>query len=66
MESVAQNPERLAYTVDETAALLGISSKSVRRLLSRGLLKGNRALRIILIPRAEIERFLMTGGCSVD
>jgi excisionase family DNA binding protein len=39
----------------------GISHSSVRRLIGRGLLKPNRSLRHILIPKAELDRFL-TGG----
>ena len=51
-------PQRLAFTISETAALLGISEKSVRRLILRGLIRPCRALRHLLIPRKEIERFL--------
>jgi excisionase family DNA binding protein len=51
-------PPRLAYTVKETAQMLGISEKSVRRLIDRGLLRTSKALRHLLIPRSEIERFL--------
>ena len=36
----------------------GISEITVRRLISRGLIKPNRALRHILIPIAELDRFL--------
>jgi excisionase family DNA binding protein len=49
---------RLAYSVREAADLLGVSEKSIRRLIDRGLLKASRALRHLLIPRKEIERFL--------
>lgn len=49
---------RLAFSVAETASILGVSEKSVRRLISRGLLRSSRALRHLLIPRKEIERFL--------
>jgi excisionase family DNA binding protein len=49
---------RLAYTAKETAALLGVSEKTVRRLVARGLLHASRALRHLLIPKKEIERFL--------
>jgi excisionase family DNA binding protein len=49
---------RLAYSVRETAAMLGVSEKSVRRLVVRGLLRPSRALRHLLIPRSEIERLL--------
>jgi excisionase family DNA binding protein len=51
-------PPRLAYRVNETAQMLGISEKSVRRLIARGLLRTSKALRHLLIPRSEIERFL--------
>jgi excisionase family DNA binding protein len=51
-------PEPLVYTVEETAAVLKISTKSVRRLLARGLLTGCNAFRKILIPRKQVEDFL--------
>ena len=58
--SVAQDAgrQRLALTISETSALLGVSDKSVRRLIDRGLLRPSRALRHLRIPRWEIERFL--------
>lgn len=49
---------RLAFSVSETAIILGVSEKSVRRLIDRKLLRPSRALRHLLIPRSEIERFL--------
>lgn len=49
---------RLAFSVRETALSLGVSEKTVRRLIDRRLLRVSRALRHILIPRTEIERFL--------
>ena len=51
---------RLAYTMDETAKILGVSYITVHRLLKRGLLRSSRALRHKLIPATEIERFLKT------
>ena len=62
-ESGGKGP-RLAYTVKETAELLGISQATVYRLMYRGLLKPSLALRIKVTPRAEIERFLRetSGG----
>lgn len=56
--STQRNLPRLAYSVRETASMLGVSEKSVRRLVVRGLLRPSRALRHLLIPRSEIERFL--------
>jgi len=49
---------RMAFSVQETAILLGVSDKTVRRLISRKLLRPSRALRHHLIPKKEIERFL--------
>ena len=49
---------RLAYTMRETAEMLGISYQTVYRLVKRGLLKPSGALRNKIISRAEIERFL--------
>jgi excisionase family DNA binding protein len=49
---------RLAYTVKETAEILGISPPTVYRLLCRGLLRSSLALRHKIIARSEIERFL--------
>ena len=51
-------PLRLAYSVAETAELLGISYASVYRLIQRGLLRTSGALRHKMIPLKEIERFL--------
>lgn len=49
---------RLAFNIKETADMLGVSEKTVRRLIARRLLHPSRALRHLLIPKAEIERFL--------
>ena len=57
-------PAPLVYTVEEAAAVLKISTKSVRRLLKRGFLTGSKALRKILIPRQQIEAFLK-ATCDV-
>ena len=49
---------RLAFSVKETADILGLSEKTIRRLVARRLLRSSRALRHLLIPKKEIERFL--------
>ncbi len=54
---------RLAYSVNETATIIGTAPITVRRLLTRGLLKSAPGLRTKLIPRTEIENFLR-GGAS--
>jgi|SRR2546429_8679499 len=52
---------RLAYTVQETAHVLGgICPKTVRRLIARKLLRPSRGLRCPLIPIWEIVRYLAT------
>jgi excisionase family DNA binding protein len=51
-------PPRLAFSVKETAAMLGVSEKTIRRLVARRLLRSSYALRHLLIPKKEIERFL--------
>jgi excisionase family DNA binding protein len=51
-------PPRLAFSVKETAAMLGVSEKTIRRLVARRLLRSSHALRHLLIPKKEIERFL--------
>ena len=63
MDATAQHkietqPTRLAFSVQETAQMLGVCDKSVRRLILRGLIRPSRALRHVLIPRDELERFL--------
>ena len=49
---------RLAFSVKETAGMLGINQKTVYRLICRGLLNTSLALRTKLIAKSEIERFL--------
>jgi len=61
---VAEPPtptERLAYSIQEAAELLGVNYFSVYRLIQRGKLKPCRALRgKLLVPRSELLRLLKT------
>jgi excisionase family DNA binding protein len=51
--------ERLAYSVQEAADLLGVDYFSVYRLIQRGKLRACRALRgKLLVPRSELTRLL--------
>ena len=51
--------ERLAYSVQEAADLLGVDFFSVYRLIQRGKLRACRALRgKLLVPRSELMRLL--------
>lgn len=53
---------RGALKIKEAAEYLGgISTITVRRLIKRGLIKPNRALRHILISIGELDRFLAEG-----
>lgn len=70
MDSIAPSPhaqvaaaetERLAYSVQESADLLGVDYFSVYRLIQRGKLRACRALKgKLLVPRSELLR-LLTG-----
>lgn len=51
--------EQGGYKLKDAAAYLGgLSTITVRRLIERGLIKPNRTLRHILIPKTELDRFL--------
>jgi len=49
---------KMLYSIKETAYILGVSGKSVRRFLERGLLKTSHALRTKLITHESIENFV--------
>jgi excisionase family DNA binding protein len=60
VEQVSEQ-ERLAYSVQEAADLLGVDYFSVYRLIQRGKLRACRALRgKLLVPRSELLRLLKT------
>jgi hypothetical protein len=51
-----------ALKLKEARAYLGgISVPSIHRLIKRGLLKPNRALRHLIFSKAELDRFLHNG-----
>jgi excisionase family DNA binding protein len=51
--------DRLAYSVQEAADLLGVNYFSIYRLIQRGKLKVCRALRgKLLVPRSELLKLL--------
>jgi hypothetical protein len=49
---------RLAFSMTETAEILGVSYITVHRLIKRGFLKSSAAVRHKIISKVEIERFL--------
>ena len=50
--------ERLAFSLRESARILGISYSSAWRLCERGLLRSSSGLRRKIIAREELMRFL--------
>lgn len=50
---------RLAVKLKEAATALGVSELSIRRKISSGEIKANRAFRHITIPVKELEEFVM-------
>ena len=59
IQTPSAEPERLAYSIQEAAALLGVDYFSVYRLIQRGKLRACRALRgKLLVPRSELVRLL--------
>lgn len=72
METIPQNEkpatqvaappaERLAYSIQEAADMLGVNYFSVYRLIQRNKLKVCRALRgKLLVPRSELLKLLAT------
>jgi excisionase family DNA binding protein len=57
----APTGERLSYSIQEAADMLGVNYFSVYRLIQRGKLKPCRALRgKFLVPRTELLRLLKT------
>ena len=51
--------ERLAYSIQESADMLGVNYFSVYRLIQRGKLRACRALRRkLLVPRTELLKLL--------
>ena len=58
---MTQTTERLAYSIQEAADMLGVNYFSVYRLIQRNKLKVCRALRgKLLVPRTELLKLLRT------
>lgn len=58
---LAMNTEQshqFAYKLKDAAALLGVSTVSMRRAIQRGLIRPSRAFRHVLISADELNRFL--------
>ncbi len=62
---IHENQGRRAYKLKEAATLLGVSTVSLRRAISRGLIKPSRAFRHVIIASEELDRFLRSTS-SLD
>jgi len=51
-------PECQTLDVNDAAIALGVCKETVRRLVRRKVLRKLPGLRCIIIPRAEIQRYL--------
>ena len=56
--SAFQSPIGALKIKDAAKYLGGVSQITIRRLIKRGLIKPNRALRHVLIPISELDKFL--------
>jgi len=61
LERQAEPVERLAFSVVETARLLGLSPATVRAMIRDGTLRGVSAGRKLLVPKAAIDAYLSGG-----
>ncbi len=59
--NVTTAPKGALKIKDAAQYLGGVSNVTVRRLIQRGLIEPNRALRHILISIGELDRFLEEG-----
>lgn len=50
--------DRCAYTTQEAAEKLAVSTKTIRRWISRGLLPTSKACRKLLISARAVETFM--------
>ena len=59
------SPWKKTYTFDETMELLNISRSTLYRLQKRGLIRPSRAVRRLIFPATEIQRFLEDSSKQV-
>ena len=60
--SESGSPTEAFLRVEEAAAMLKLSSKTIRRLIARGDLRAVHIGRLVRIPSFEIDR-LIAGSC---
>jgi len=57
-EMIVRSLPKLAFNLNETAAALSLSDRSVRRLVKAGLLRPSLASRRFIFSIFELQRFL--------
>ena len=65
MNTTTTDPECQTVDISEAASALGVCKETVRRLVRRKMLRKLPGLRCILIPKAEVQRYLETGTGAV-
>jgi len=60
---MTDNTEKLWFSVDEAAALLGVSLRELHRMIDSGRLRAYKIGRVVRIRRQDIEGF---EGSSPD
>ena len=58
MNTATEAPQCQTVDINDAATELGVCKETVRRLVRRKVLRKLPGLRCILIPRAEIHRYL--------
>lgn len=61
MASENRSLPQMVYTVEETAEILKVSSKTVYRLVERKMLAAIKALRHLRITKKSLDQFLATS-----
>lgn len=58
MSEASAPVERLSYRLVEASKMLGVAKSTLHDMLRRGELRSVRLGRVVLIPRAELDRLL--------
>ena len=53
--------ERLSYRIPEVLAITGLKRRTLYKLMAEGDIRAVKAGRVVVIPRAELLRWLSEG-----
>jgi len=59
---IGSSPTRLLWTIQETAGVLKVSTRTVWRLVSSGDLKTTRLGRCVRVVASSVDEFIDRGG----